>query len=75
MTQRVHRPRFGHLPPAFPRLHCRASSWPPSLLPAPADAHRSACAIPARTQDDDNMKEALRYSAALLGELRTSLLR
>jgi hypothetical protein len=26
-------------------------------------------------QDDDNMKEALRYSAALLGELRTSLLR
>ena len=28
-----------------------------------------------RLQDDDNMKEALRYSAALLGELRTSLLR
>lgn len=27
------------------------------------------------TQDDDNTKEALRYSAALLGELRTSLLR
>ena len=26
-------------------------------------------------QDDDNTKEALRYSAALLGELRTTLLR
>lgn len=25
-------------------------------------------------QDDDNLREALRYSAALLGELRTSLL-
>jgi len=26
------------------------------------------------TQDDDNLREALRYSAAMLGELRTSLL-
>jgi hypothetical protein len=25
-------------------------------------------------QDEDNLREALRYSAALLGELRTSLL-
>ncbi len=25
-------------------------------------------------QDDDNLREALRYSAAMLGELRTSLL-
>ena len=26
------------------------------------------------TQDDDNLREALRYSAAMLGELRTSQL-
>ena len=28
----------------------------------------------ANAQDDDNLREALRYSAAMLGELRTSLL-
>jgi hypothetical protein len=41
-------------------------------LPACLPAHGPAL-LP--MQDDDNMKEALRYSAALLGELRTSLLR
>ncbi len=30
--------------------------------------------LPCTVQDEDNLREALRYSAAMLGELRTSLL-
>ena len=64
------------LPPA--KIH---SAPPPARPPAAADARRTqdvfstvAC-LASAPQDDDNTKEALRYSAALLGELRTTLLR
>jgi len=35
---------------------------------------RNFSPYPSCLQDEDNMQEALRHSAALLGELRTSLL-
>ena len=36
--------------------------------------HRSASILRWLLQDEDNLREALRYSAAMLGELRTSQL-
>ncbi|KAI7841140.1 hypothetical protein COHA_005110 [Chlorella ohadii] len=49
---------------------CRVTMVEPSYAPD----EQKAWLKDASNADDDNMKEALRYSAALLGELRTSLL-
>lgn len=55
-----------------------AAALPPHVWSALANQSAACCFLLNHllaVQDDDNMKEALRYSAALLGELRTSLLR